>query len=216
MDWRGNMKKHFVLLLALFFVARTGQTASVVPVKVGLKGGMSIASLGLKNTEGDFDISGSRLGLAGGAFVSVSLGTFSIQPEILYVQKGAQEDGTLFGVSYTITGAIDYIEIPVLLRVALVPGPVKPCIFVGPSMGFLMNAKIKVDVAGLSSTEEDVKEYLKSSDIGLVFGAGLDVSKFTVDVRYNLGLTNVLDVEGAGDAGLKNNTIMAMVGFSFL
>jgi len=65
---------------------------------------------------------------------------------------------------------------------------------------------------GTSST--DIKSTLKSLDFGVVAGAGLDIKKFSLDVRYTMGLSK-LDNTGAG-LELKNGVFGAMLGYSFL
>ena len=62
---------------------------------------------------------------------------------------------------------------------------------------------------------------MKSTDFGLVIGAGVDfglgvpgTGKITLDVRYSLGLSTIADVEGE-EVDIKNGAFSLMVGFSF-
>jgi serine/threonine-protein kinase len=54
---------------------------------------------------------------------------------------------------------------------------------------------------------------VKIMDFGLIFGAGVEFGKITVDARYNLGLTTIDDSEEEAD--VKNSVISIMVGYSF-
>jgi hypothetical protein len=58
----------------------------------------------------------------------------------------------------------------------------------GPQLGFLASAKSEVN-----DDDTDVKDDFESIDLGLGLGVSYinPVSDFGVDVRYNLGLSNV-------------------------
>lgn len=217
------MKKRLVVLLVLMmFSAAAG--AATLPLKFGVKAGVAMA-----NVSGDAveDLLGEspdmRMGLAAGMFVGIPLGGITLQPELLYVQKGATMEESALGYTAKGTMAVDYIEIPVLLKAGFGTGPAKPCIFVGPVLSILMSAKAKAEFSGpglSESEEEDIKDYVKSTDIGLAFGAGVDIGKLTIDARYVLGLASVAD-PGDLPAGVetpeaKNAVIMVMLGYSFL
>ena len=174
---------------------------------------MAIASVSGDEIEG-LD---SKIGLALGGFVDVPLGTnspLSIRGEVGLVNKGAKaEEG-----SATLKLNLDYIEVPVMVKYNIpVEGNLMPNLFAGPVVGFLMSAKQKYEFDG-DEEEMDVKEFLKSTDFSLCFGGGVDIvmgtsSVLTLDVRYELGLTNVLDQDGDGE--LKNNAFMFGVGWGF-
>ena len=106
---------------------------------------------------------------------------------------------------------LDYLEIPVLVKYMIpTEGKISPCFFAGPAVGMLMSAKYG---------DEDVKDFTKSIDFGVAFGAGVDVAmgekgKLTFDARYTLGLANIVDEEGVDDK-VKNANISFMVGYSF-
>jgi hypothetical protein len=157
----------------------------------GVKGGLSIANTSLEGDEDD-DLS-SRTGFAAGAYFNYPLtARFGIQPEVLYVQKGARlsEDGFEFKLN------LDYIEIPILFvaKFAEAGRGVRPFVGVGPSIGFNTTAKEIEEFEGV--TDEDDIEEISSTDFGLVFTGGVQFNRFGVEVRYNLGL---MDVEGEDD-----------------
>ncbi|GAH00873.1 unnamed protein product, partial [marine sediment metagenome] len=115
---------------------------------------------------------------------------------------------------------LDYLEIPVLAKIIVpTPGGVKPCLFAGPVLALKLSGKMKAEYAG-ESVEEDIEdEDMKSTDFGLVIGAGLDfglgvsgMGKLTVDIRYSLGLSTISTFEGDD---VKNGVFSLMVGFSF-
>jgi len=90
-----------------------------------------------------------RAGLSAGAFTTVGLpGPFTLQPELLYVQKGADlntprvlQDGTLVGVERSIDTS--YLELVTLgeFRVPSVP-LVTPTVGVGPTVGVRLSSAL--------------------------------------------------------------------------
>lgn len=175
----------------------------------GFKVGLSMSNWSADDIE-DNDM---KLGFAGGGFVTFGLSPqFAIQPEVMFCMKGTQFDG---GGSDKLKYKVDYLVIPVLMKY-MIPtnGNVSPNLFVGPEVGFLLSGK-----ATMGSEEEDIKEYLKNTDFGLAFGAGMDIKmeSFTLmfDARYTLGLSNILDEDEDEDDELKNTDILVTVGLGF-
>lgn len=77
---------------------------------------------------------------------------------------------------------MDYLEIPVLLKFNLAPdAKVHPNLFVGPALSVLLNSEVS-----FINESFDVKDGMKSTDISIVFGGGVDVKKITFDIRYTL------------------------------
>ena len=120
------------------------------------------------------------------------------------------------GEDFTMTFKTDYIQIPILAKFNLsTKNNVKPNIFIGPALGINLNAKYEMEVVG-QTIEGDMKDFgmdIKSTDFGLVFGAGVNFGKISVDARYNLGLSDIPDTEE--DVDIKNSVISIMLGYSF-
>ena len=114
--------------------------------------------------------------------------------------------------------SLDYIEIPLLLKL-LIPiqgSSINPAIFAGPAVGINTNAKGKVESQG-QSTEIDLKDDIKSTDVGLVVGAGIGFpvgkNELGFDLRYILGLTTIDD--SADEFDIKNSVVNFNVYFGF-
>ena len=76
----------------------------------------------------------------------------------------------------------------------------------GPQIGFLTSAKIE---------DEDVKDFVSSTDFSFNFGAGYDFTEnLSAGLRYNLGLTNVWDFDGSEDS-IKNGVFSVSLGYKF-
>jgi len=215
------MKK---LLLVMGIILSLCVAASAQQADVGVKGwgfklGFDIAKINTDYDELD-DFLDSRVGFTAGAYLTYSLNRqFAVQPELLYVGKGAEKDLFFIGAHWS----IDYIEVPVLLKFDIVPdGQVHPNLFFGPALAVLVGSELKA-----SSVAVDVADGMKSIDFGLVFGAGIDYKRVTFDARYTLGLANTVDADKIndlteaepddfyyleGDPSVKNTNISFMIG----
>lgn len=186
--------------LALCFILGLGSVASA---QGGVIIGLNSAEIEFTGTDIDPD---RRTGLAAGLFLNLPLGgTFSIQPEVLYSQKGTkfEEDAA------EVTIEIDYLDIPVLARVA--SGPTGFALFVGPSFGFKVRARAKGEADG-SEASEDIGEDVESFDVGFILGAGYQSPRVFLDGRFQWGLSNLNKVE-ADVTEMKNRVFSILLGF---
>lgn len=219
------MRKLFLALgivLSLCAAASAQESAAGITGK-GFKLGLGIADISTDYSELN-EFLDSRVGFSGGAFLTYALDRqFSLQPELLYVSKGAGKDLFFFNAHWN----LDYLEIPVLLKLDLSPdASLHPSLFAGPALDILMSSKFHV-----INEDYDLKDYTTSLDFSLIFGAGLDYKRFTFDVRYSLGLSSVVDAAdkinaatGAepgdsyyldGDPSVTNTDIQFMAGVRF-
>jgi len=189
-------------------------------VKIGVKGGFSLADLTFKPELTDSPLT-SKAGAVGGISLNVNIASFlSLQPEVLYVQKGTK--GTIeieAGENANLKLEADYVEIPVLLNFSLAKAGSSfvPSILAGPYFAWNARAKIKSSYGG-ESYSEDFKDSIKDTDFGLAFGVGLGLKvgsgKIVLDVRYDLGLTNAAEGMAEGES-VKNKAWLFMLGYYF-
>lgn len=183
------MKKNLLITTAL--IAFAVMFITIAPAKAtefGIMGGLNMA-----NMTGDFEDNKAMMTFGGGVFGRVSPSPqFTIQSELLYMQKGTKWEGAEGEDDEEMT--LTYVEVPVLLMYNFpMPGPISPCVFAGPYFATLLSAKDKFE-----GEELDVKELFKDTDFGAVFGVGVDIKtgasgKFFFNGRYSLGLSNVND-----------------------
>jgi hypothetical protein len=204
------VKKFLIVSLVIMFAAAVlpQSAAAGVGVKVGyawsnlkFEGGTDIPTLtDIKNP-------------VGGVYFSMGLGLFSIQPEILYVRQGGRMEVLPDWMEYR----VDYIQVPVLLKVHVIPGPISPMIYGGPYGAYRLRARGVAFIGGVSETT-DLKDQIKTTDYGVVFGGGIDfrlpVIKLSAEVRYNLGLANVAVNPDPG-MSVKTKCLMVLVGIGF-
>lgn len=151
-------------------------------MKFGVKGGVQFT-----NITGDLDGDG-RTGFYLGGLVDFAVAEdFHVQPEVLYSMEGADE------------ASISYIRIPIMAKYYVMEGL---NLQAGPSVAFK-----------IASEDDFVDEATKSIDFGLGIGAGYELtSGLFFDLRYNLGLANISDIDGV-DA--KNTGFQLGLGYKF-
>ena len=212
------MRKALAISTLVFLLA-----AAAIPARAGITFGVKG---GLNNSKIVFspaiDMPGQKYlqGYCFGAFLSLNFGPIGIQPEILYSRRGMEAQVLLDPLDPASLAQarimLDYIEIPLLVRLNIIPaGPVKLYILGGPSYGFLQKARVRMTYMGMSE-EEDIKSDFKSNALAAVGGLGLDIKipllfKVSIDARYHYGLGNILSEGSTVPTDKARNT-----GFSLL
>lgn len=207
-----------IKLLALFLLVSFAVNSYAQ--SIGPKVGVNIASWA-----GDdiFDDYSSLTGLQFGAVAEIPVGDkFSIQPELLLIQKGSGFDSDFLGTTIETDNKLNYFEIPILAKIYLTEGPAQVFVNAGPTIGFATSGKI-VTEAGGEKEEVDIDfddTDLSTFDFGVAVGAGAQFDagpgKLFVDVRYLLGLANLDESEPEADRiDVFNRGIGASVGFLF-
>jgi hypothetical protein len=177
---------------------------------LGIKGGMGFAKLSGDDI-GDCDW---RQGMNIGVFTEYSiLNLVTIQPELLYVKKGAEAPYNLFSdqdipIVDTYMAKLDYLEMPVLASVSVpLPSIFQPRIFAGPYVAYNLKSEGHYSMSSPSDLD-----FIKSFDYGAVIGVGTDVdllvAKVMLDGRYTHGLASIH--EDLDD--IKNRTFSVMLG----
>ncbi len=157
----------------------------------------------------------SRAGLTLGFNMGFPIsGNVSFQPGIFYSQKG-----TIFNVEgiyenifieEKITMITDYVDLPLLFKLTLLPGNNKLYLVGGPSLGYLMNSKMKVTVKvyGESESNTDYLEDCKYINMSLVLGAGVEfMERIRAEVKYDSGLSSIIDNDNNDGYIMKNGVI---------
>ena len=148
-----------------------------------------------------------KLGLVAGAeFGYQVMEPLAITAGALVSMQGAgmkDHDGYTDG-STTMT----YLNIPITANYYVAPGL---ALKAGVQPGFLLSNKNKYTFNG-HEHENTSKDGLKKIDFSIPLGLSYEISDFVIDARYNLGLSNILDVEHS-DYSQKNSVIMLTLGY---
>jgi hypothetical protein len=165
----------------------------------------------------------SRAGISIGIFADVPIQkSFSIQPELCYVQKGTKFKGQGQMLGYTVEETLimqtDYLDLAVLAKLKLGQGQYKPYLIAGPGVGYLVRSKmkVKVSVAGESESDSEKMEDFKKMDAKICVGGGFRVlDTVGLEVRYQFGLVPVLEDESSDAYSLKNGGFVLNMVFNF-
>lgn len=178
------MKRLFMMVVAALFLC--GITASAQP-KWGVTAGLNFNTS--KFT--DVDVK-ARTGWSAGAtcLVDLPLG-FSLQPSLVYHQKGAN-------ITDNISQNVGYLELPVSVQW----GPdlliFRPFLDVTPYIGYALSSDTKVSLSGLNF-DWDSWEGKKRFEYGVGIGAGVNVWRLQLIARYNWNFGSLYNVKGWDD-----------------
>ncbi len=190
----------FVVLLSCLWALE-----AQAQVTLGLKGGLTLASLDVEDSDGsDVDLD-RRTTFGGGAYLQAGLGdVLALQAEALYTPKGASTsvgDGTI---------ALNYIDIPLLFLVRVPAGDssIWPILYAGPVFSFETGCTLKDEGVSIDCAAGGFQT--TSPDYGGAVGGGLEVfmGRYTLqlDIRYTHGFGDVSDTPDESAAGAKNRT----------
>ncbi|MEN8788224.1 MAG: porin family protein [Flavobacteriaceae bacterium] len=132
---------------------------------------------------------------------------FAVQPEVLFSQQGGKySDSGGFDGQFN----LNYINVPVMAKFKVSDAF---SIEAGPQVGFLLSAKDKYDSP--TSGEDDIKEFISSTDFGGNIGVGYELdSGLNFNARFNYGFSNINDFEDSGD--FKNNNCVFSLGIGWM
>jgi hypothetical protein len=198
------MKK--VLLFTLLFLAAE---FSFGQFTIGIKVGYDAAKL---STNIDSITSNFKSGFQIGAFARVGKRVF-LQPEIYYTTQGGVFTSNTSNWKQNIK--IGSLDVPVLVGFKLLKQGdfINIRIMAGPLASFVVNKSIE-EAGGIDGPIEDAD--LNSVNWAIQAGAGLDVWKLTLDVRYQIGLNQLLKSVENYSFNSYNNVWNVSLGFKIL
>lgn len=205
------MKKQLILILVsgmLFFHV----SSTLAQVKTEYIIGLNLSTITLK-TNGVSSKASTPAGIHFGGLIEVPLkGRFTLQPGLLFSAKGS--DYKVDTIEFSISPI--YIEVPVNVVYSFGSDVVKILLFAGPYFACgLGGYKI-----GSGSVIENIRfgsgknRDLKPFDIGLNFGAGINIKGLLISAQYGMGLANISPMASA-DTEMKNKVIGISIRSSF-
>ena len=179
--------KKFVIVIALFLFTINADSQ----IQFGISGGMNFSYVKPEiATIGGYTIGTTADNYTGfhiGAMSRISILGIFIQPELLYTAIGYQMriDELVEGREQrnTLTNKINRFDIPVLIGANL--GPVR--IGIGPVGSIILSESSNIK----NYIEEANVDVDKSMTLGWQFGIGIDISKLSIDVKYEGGLSSL-------------------------
>lgn len=185
------------LLLLVFFIG-----ISHLNAQVAFKAGVNFSNMLFEeddNSLEDLAKNGAVKFTAGFVFILPIGDVVALQPELLFVQKGAESTYKLLGQEATNKLTYNYLDIPLLLRFSLgdTYGEGLGIYFNGGIYaGYAINGKSET-ITPLGTTKTDLTfdaaDDQRRLDFGLAAGGGLTLGNLFFDLRYVHGTNNLLD-----------------------
>jgi hypothetical protein len=206
------------LVAAPVFGTLAAQGAATPLRRFGFTAGVNSSNLG----GADVGDQSRRTGFTAGGLLILPLGPeVAVEPEFLYTTKGAVSNGTEpNGTKTTATLKMNYVEVPVLLRLDLSPsGDTRPFLYAGPAISFKASCTIEGTSQGVSiSSTCDALEVqgakVKTVDYGLIGGGGVAFNvggrAFSIGARYDHSLGKI-----SSDSDVKHRVISVLATFEF-
>lgn len=181
------MKKRILTLLVAIGICAAANAQLLPSFDLGLKAGMNYTSIssGVMNAD-------ARAGFLAGAWGRIGMFGVHLQPELYYTNKNsrvAENDSR-----------VSTIDVPVLIGTKVGVGPVGGRFQAGPLFSFV------------TDKNRDAEARWRDNFTALAIGAGADISKLSIDLRYELGLGNF----SRSPENAKLNLWTLSLGYNFL
>lgn len=188
-----------------------GKANAQTTPRFGLKAGLTYTTLGSATLGGISVNYDYRPGFQGGFFAELPVSeTVSVNPQLLFTQKGANFPSNVGGVKIDGSVQLNYIDFPVLLGVKANP---QLSFYAGPQVSFLLSHKTTATVNGVTNTSTS-KDDVESTLIGGNLGAGYQFTdSFGVNVNYIFDFGRA--AKGASDNGEKNSGFILSLSHRF-
>ena len=194
----------------------------------GIKGAVTMNSLSTDLS--DYE-KAAKTGYQLGAFVRLGK-KLHIQPEAYFAIRSGELTTKVVGldpndmqnsVEVKQGMTLSTIDIPILIGYKILDPPTFNIrLQAGPVISMVVNKKFDVTLDGVDAPDEvtnTLEDDFNSANWGLQMGAGIDFLFLTLDVRYELGLSDLYKKSEANpvDFGsLKNNIFFVSVGWKIL
>ncbi len=181
-------------------------------LKVGAKIGGNYSNV--YDTEGEEFNADAKIGLVLGGFVSIPLGKIiSIQPELLYSQRGFKATGKVLGFGYDFTRTTHYLDIPIL--VVFKPSEYIS-ILAGPQYSYLMKQSDDFNnpISNFDIEKEFENDNIRENTFCFVGGVDINVENFVIGARVGWDLFNNNGDGTSTTPRYKNTWLQLTVGFN--
>jgi opacity protein-like surface antigen len=185
------MKKMLLGAFAATFItassfAQDAEKGSSNTLHFGIRGGLNLSAIVRDDDAPNFDTK-MKPGFQAGVYLQLPITSgFSVQPEVLFSQKGYKASGSLLGTNYDYRVTTNYIDVPLLAKFT----PVKNFgIVVGPQFSFLTNTTTKFKAGGteLEDQVDNDNDNLRNNILGGLAGVEFGITKnVTISGRYAL------------------------------
>lgn len=195
------MKKTVLFLGLLLGLAGAAQAQA----RFGLKMGASVTGLVGDNVSASAKYT---VGFHAGIIANfASSDAFSVQPELLFSQKGYKVESAGKTLNYN----LNYIDVPVMFRFNVT----KLTLEIGPQLGLLASASVSNGTQSVT-----ISNTFSQADFGYALGLGLPLTDdLQLGLRYNGGITSAFKPVVVGgnsiDVKARNSAFQFFVAYMF-
>jgi hypothetical protein len=198
--------------LAFVLILLTSVTFVKAQLAFGPKLGYTASTLTMDKDSIQNDFKGS---VHFGAFVRLGTKVY-LQPELLFMTKGTQFEYKLFNGGLKQDIKLNTIDIPILVGTKVLNLKVANVrVMGGPVASFVT----KKDIDNVQNLDDQLQgRDIKDSNWSGQVGVGVDVLNFTLDIRYEFGLSDVLEDNNTtyDFSDVKNNSYLVTLGWKIL
>jgi hypothetical protein len=207
---------YFLLTINVIYAQQQETSAeNTLTTKFGIKGGVNFSNLYVDNVQNE----NVKIGVNAGFFAKIPIiRGISIQPELLYSNKGAKDKySSVAQGSGEYRFNLNYIEVPLLMVFNLTRNL---SLSGGTYAAYLISANVK-DInnnATITGATNLNTSNFNRFDYGLVGGLNIDIQSVTLGARYNYGLQSVGqsgNLSGDLTKNSKNSVATFFIGFAF-
>lgn len=175
------MKK---ILLSAFFICFSAVAFSqILPTfQFGVKGGANLSKLSTQNTFS----SDNSAGYYAGVWARIGAAGIHFQPELYLSGKNSTLTSN-DAASQENKVKFTSLDVPLLIGTKIGAAGVGVRLNTGPVVSFILDDKQSIG----NATNSVFKGDFKNQSVGWQFGAGLDIGKLGVDLRYEAGLSKI-------------------------
>jgi hypothetical protein len=216
------------MILVVVAVCPSTVSAAEKPT-FGVVGGLHLANLAIDPDPTDVSLDSLTRANIGGFAEFGLTPTLSLQTRAMYVRKGASLEERDNEVDIRAETTIDYITVPVLLKIQADMAKIRPYAVVGPEIGFKIRSGASLSTTPpvprdlLDQVEKElsdqVEDNVRSTDVALDFGGGIEIPtrrmSFLVEGIYSLGLRNIATDPEDSEGSAKTRTFLFNVGIRF-
>ncbi len=200
-----------VALLALTLTDPSGAKADDRRLQFGVLGGASFTSISIE-PETILGTSGATSG-HGGVLLSLNASApVSFEARLLWEPRSVE----LSDVSSAGQARVDYVGIPLLIRVALDRARVRPVLVAGPELLIKTRARLAGTADGVHFEEENFEDQVRATDVALDVGVGAEIAvgraSLILEALYSHGLRNVAVRQSGGTVDVAKTRAFRLSG----
>ncbi|MCC9166701.1 porin family protein [Pontibacter harenae] len=198
--------KNLTLLVVVLLITTTAAFSQAF--QAGIKVGVGSSNVSIDNVRNDpwqYADDDNITSYHAGIFTRLNLGPIFLQPEAVVTSSGGKVEITdnSSSIPSVRTEEFDFnrLDVPLMVGVSFL-NVVR--VQVGPVASMMLSAKQEGD---------DIDDYLNKSDWGWQAGVGLDISRITLDLRYERIKRELTNDTRQSSFDINSNQILLSLGF---